>query len=87
MNKTIKKQTLEHSNLKVILACTKITLKGNGGNSMEFWIMTGGGIIAIGASVWYYASLGKSISKEEKEVGKDLSYETNPYTGSSKSKK
>ena len=53
---------------------------------MEFWIITLGGALAIGASIWYYASLGKSISKEEKEAGKDLTYETNPFTGSSKSK-
>ncbi|WP_349408774.1 hypothetical protein [Pseudalkalibacillus sp. SCS-8] len=38
----------------------------------------------MGAFIWYYASLGKSISKEEKEAGEDLTFKINPFTGSSK---
>ncbi|MEH7351343.1 hypothetical protein [Gottfriedia acidiceleris] len=51
---------------------------------MAFWISTIGGILALGAWIWYYASLGKRIHHEEKEAGRDLSYEINPFTGSSK---
>ncbi|WP_154666089.1 hypothetical protein [Bacillus testis] len=43
-----------------------------------------GGLIAIGCSVWYYASLGKIISKEEKKAGRDLTNSINPFTGSVK---
>jgi hypothetical protein len=43
-----------------------------------------GGLLACGAWIWYYASLGKSISEEEKEAGRDLTYEINPFTGSAK---
>ncbi len=46
--------------------------------------MTAGGILAFGAWIWYYASLGKRISSEEKEDGRDLTYEINPFTGSAK---
>jgi len=35
--------------------------------------------------IWYYSSLGKRINQEEKEAGKNLSYEINPFTGSAKS--
>jgi len=52
---------------------------------MAFWISTIGAILAFGASVWYYASLGKRIHQEEKEAGRDLSYKINPFTGSAKS--
>ncbi|MEH7402892.1 hypothetical protein V7148_18120 [Gottfriedia acidiceleris] len=52
---------------------------------MAFWISTIGGILALGAWIWYYSSLGKRINQEEKEAGKDLSYEINPFTGSAKS--
>ncbi|MGG2027553.1 hypothetical protein AB1282_17795 [Gottfriedia sp. S16(2024)] len=51
---------------------------------MAFWITTIGGILALGAWIWYYASLGKRIHQEEKEAGRDLSYEINPFTGSAK---
>ncbi|MFN7249912.1 MAG: hypothetical protein ACK4M9_03885 [Anaerobacillus sp.] len=51
-----------------------------------FWITTIGGLLSLSASIWYYSSLGKRISKEEKEAGKDLTYEINPFTGSSKGK-
>ncbi|WP_165346784.1 hypothetical protein [Gottfriedia acidiceleris] len=46
---------------------------------MSFWISTVGGILALGAWIWYYASLGKRIHQEEKEAGRDLTYEINPY--------
>ncbi|MBN8209110.1 hypothetical protein JI666_10175 [Bacillus sp. NTK071] len=49
-----------------------------------FWVSSIGGIFSLGAFIWYYASLGKRISKEEKEAEKDLTYETNPFTGTSK---
>lgn len=51
---------------------------------MAFWISTIGGILALGAWIWYYTSLGKRIHQEEKEAGRDLSYEINPFTGSAK---
>jgi len=51
---------------------------------MVFWISTVGGILAFSSWVWYYASLGKRIHQEEKEAGKDLTYEINPFTGSAK---
>lgn len=50
--------------------------------SAVFWITTIGGLLSFGAWIWYYASLGERISKEEKEAGKDLTYEMNPFTGS-----
>ncbi|WP_167555266.1 hypothetical protein [Gottfriedia acidiceleris] len=52
---------------------------------MDFLISTNGGILVFGSLIWYYASLGKRIHKEEKEAGRDLSYEINPFTGSAKS--
>ncbi|MFF3023470.1 hypothetical protein ACFVRR_12585 [Gottfriedia sp. NPDC057948] len=52
---------------------------------MAFWISTIGGILTLGAWIWYYSSLGKRINQEEKEAGKDLSYVINPFTGSAKS--
>lgn len=51
------------------------------------WVPIVGGIIAFGAAIWYYASIGKAVHEEEKEAGKDLTYEINPFTGSAKSKK
>lgn len=51
---------------------------------MVFWISTIGGILAFGSWIWYYASLGKRIHQEEKEAGRDLTYEINPFTGSAK---
>ncbi|MBF0707845.1 hypothetical protein IQ283_14700 [Alkalihalobacillus hwajinpoensis] len=48
-----------------------------------FWIMIGGGLLSLIAWGWYYASLGKRIAKEEEKAGRDLTYEINPYTGSS----
>ncbi|MBY3622150.1 hypothetical protein HGO21_21725 [Acinetobacter sp. CUI P1] len=32
-------------------------------------------------ALWYYAALGKRISAEEKNAGKDLADEINPFTG------
>ncbi|MCA0993811.1 hypothetical protein [Pseudalkalibacillus hwajinpoensis] len=52
-----------------------------------FWIMTGGGLLSLIAWGWYYASLGKRISKEEEKAGRDLTYEINPFTGSSRGTK
>ncbi|MGA9289821.1 MAG: hypothetical protein WBV93_15920 [Anaerobacillus sp.] len=52
-----------------------------------FWVTSIGGLMSLGAFVWYYASLGKRISKEEKEAGRDLTFETNPFTGTSKNSK
>ncbi|WP_227940275.1 hypothetical protein [Alkalihalobacillus deserti] len=49
-----------------------------------FWITTLGGLVTLGCFIWLFASLGKRISKEEKDAGRDLTYETNPFTGSSK---
>ncbi|MGF9891669.1 hypothetical protein ABEX78_23705 [Priestia megaterium] len=46
-----------------------------------------GGVLAFGASTWYYAALGKRITDEEKEAGRDLTYEINPFTGSAKDAK
>lgn len=51
---------------------------------VEFWIITAGGILAFGAWIWYYASLGRRISAEEKEARRDLTYEINAFTGSAK---
>ncbi|WP_199738091.1 hypothetical protein [Falsibacillus albus] len=45
------------------------------------WIILGGGLLSAAAWIWYYASLGKSISAEEKAAGRDLTYEINPFTG------
>ncbi len=52
-----------------------------------FWVTSIGGLLSLGSFVWYYASLGKRISKEEKEAGRDLTFETNPFTGTSKNSK
>ena len=52
-----------------------------------FWVTSIGGLLSLGAFAWYYASLGKRISKEEKEAGRDLTYETNPFTGTSRKSK
>ncbi|WP_153463461.1 hypothetical protein [Sediminibacillus terrae] len=49
-----------------------------------FWVTTIGGLLSLGAWAWYYAALGKSVSQEEKEAGRDLTYEINPFTGSAK---
>lgn len=51
---------------------------------IAFWVTGIGGLLALGSWCWYYASLGKRISIEEKEKNKDLTYELNPFTGSSK---
>ncbi|MET3193364.1 hypothetical protein [Bacillus sp. OAE603] len=51
---------------------------------MVFLISTIGGVIGFGALIWYYAALGKRIHQEEKDAGRDLSYEINPFTGSAK---
>ncbi|MEH6937355.1 hypothetical protein V7056_05745 [Bacillus sp. JJ664] len=51
---------------------------------MSLLISTIVGIIGFGSLVWYYAALGKRIHQEEKEAGRDLSYEINPITGSAK---
>lgn len=50
-----------------------------------FWITTVGGLLSLIAWGWYYASLGKRIAKEEEKAGRDLTYEMNPFTGSSQS--
>lgn len=64
----------------------KIASGGNKIMNMEsvFWITTIGGLLSVVAWIWYYASLGKRISKEEKEAGRDLTFEINPFTGSAK---
>ncbi|OEH93742.1 hypothetical protein [Bacillus solimangrovi] len=49
-----------------------------------FWITMFVGLLTVGSWIWYYASLGKRISSEEKEANRDLTYEINPFTGSSK---
>ncbi|WP_335872720.1 hypothetical protein [Bacillus sp. 2205SS5-2] len=54
---------------------------------VAFWVTAIGGILSFGAFIWYYASLGKRISIEEKEAERDLTYEINPFTGSSKVQK
>ena len=41
-------------------------------------------VLSIVANVWYYATLGKKVAEEEKKAGRDLTYEINPYTGSTK---
>ncbi|MGM7700679.1 hypothetical protein ACSVDE_03075 [Pseudalkalibacillus sp. Hm43] len=50
------------------------------------WVPVVGGIIALGAGIWYYAAIGKAVHEEEQAAGKDLTYEMNPFTGSAKSK-
>ncbi|KMM38440.1 hypothetical protein [Guptibacillus hwajinpoensis] len=52
-----------------------------------FWVSSIGGLLSLGVFIWYYASLGKRISKEEKEAGEDLTYKINPFTGTSKDTK
>ncbi|MEK3805982.1 hypothetical protein MHB63_05150 [Bacillus sp. FSL H8-0547] len=47
-------------------------------------VTTIGGLLSAVAFTWYYAALGKRISNEENEEGKDLTYQLNPFTGSSK---
>ena len=54
---------------------------------MVFWVQFIGGILAFGAIVWYYASIGRMITAEEKKAGRDLTYEMNPFTGSAVSTK
>ncbi|MCF6410698.1 hypothetical protein [Pseudalkalibacillus salsuginis] len=56
-------------------------------NDAVFWVTSIGGLLSLGVFVWYYASLGKRISKEEKEAGKDLTYKINSFTGTSKNTK
>jgi len=51
-----------------------------------FWISTLGSLASLGCFIWLFVSLGKRISKEEKDAGRDLTYETNPFTGSAKGK-
>lgn len=51
---------------------------------MVTWVMLIGGFLSFGAWVWYYIALGKRISAEEKEAGRDLTYEINPFIGSAK---
>jgi hypothetical protein len=41
-------------------------------------------VLSIVANVWYYAAIGKKVAEEEKKTGRDLTYEINPYTGSTK---
>ncbi|MDO6658724.1 hypothetical protein [Anaerobacillus sp. 1_MG-2023] len=53
-------------------------------NDSAFWIKLIGGLLSFGAFTLYYVSLGKRVSKEEKEAGKDLTFEINPFTGTSK---
>ena len=48
--------------------------------SIAFWIYTTGGILTFGLWIWYYVSLGKRIHYEEKEAGRDITYEINPFT-------
>lgn len=31
--------------------------------------------------VWYFVALSKNVSKTEKEHGRDMTYEINPFTG------
>ena len=45
------------------------------------WVIIGGGLLPALAWIWYYATLGKSISEAEKKAGRDLTYEINPFTG------
>ncbi|EIT87139.1 hypothetical protein A374_02759 [Fictibacillus macauensis ZFHKF-1] len=47
----------------------------------DFLIPAIGGIVALVAAIWYYAAIGTRISSQEKEAGRDLTYETNPFTG------
>lgn len=54
---------------------------------VAFWVTAIVGLLSFGAWILYYTSLGKRISHEEKEAGRDLSYEINPFTGSSKKNK
>ena len=54
---------------------------------MELLVLIIGGVLAFGASIWYYAALGKRITDEEKEARRDLTYEINPFTGSAKDTK
>ncbi|MEM4992126.1 hypothetical protein WKH56_06260 [Priestia sp. SB1] len=51
---------------------------------MELALLIVGGILTGGAYMWYYATLGKKITEEEKAAGRDLTYEINPFTGSAK---
>ncbi|MFC7370603.1 hypothetical protein ACFQPF_02810 [Fictibacillus iocasae] len=46
------------------------------------WIVLVAALLSILSSIWYYTSLGRRISVEEKNAGRDLSCEMNPYTGS-----
>lgn len=54
---------------------------------VAFWVTAIVGLLSFGAWILYYTSLGKWISHEEKEAGRDLSNEINPFTGSSKKNK
>jgi len=54
---------------------------------MELLVLLVGGVLAFAASTWYYSALGKRITDEEKEVGRNLTYEINPFTGSAKDSK
>lgn len=45
------------------------------------WVLCIGGLLVAFGWIWYYASLGKSISEAEKKAGRDLTYELNPFTG------
>ncbi|MCD7034186.1 hypothetical protein LRR81_08065 [Metabacillus sp. GX 13764] len=41
-------------------------------------------ILAGGAWIWYYVALGYRIAREEREAGRDLTHEINPFSGSAK---
>ncbi|MDT8861021.1 hypothetical protein N0O92_12330 [Alkalihalobacillus sp. MEB130] len=43
-----------------------------------------GSLIIFGCFAWLFSSLGKWISFEEKEAKEDLTYKTNPFSGSAK---
>ncbi|WP_261134497.1 hypothetical protein [Bacillus sp. Marseille-Q3570] len=41
-------------------------------NDLVFWVTSIGSILTLGVIICYYASLGKRVSEEEKNAGKDL---------------
>ncbi|MCM3740840.1 hypothetical protein M3210_11205 [Oceanobacillus luteolus] len=38
-------------------------------------------LVAAIPFIWYFIALSKNISKTEKEHGRDMTYEINPFTG------
>jgi hypothetical protein len=63
--------------VKIILQ-TKMEVNGMGWEAV--WVVIFTACIWI-PLIWYNAAIGKRITYEEKKVGRDLTYEINPFTG------